>query len=312
MAPPKRCFSIRARTISSCDPAITAPRGAPRPLEKHSVTVSKSPPICAAGRPLATAAFARRAPSRCSARPSSLPVADERLELRLRPDGAAGGVVRVLEREDRCARRVQRIARVDRAADLLGGQSPELPGKPARLEPGMGGRTAQLGDHDVSALLDDQLGPADAEDHQRDLVGHRRARQVHRLRLADELRCCLLERVDRRVLALLLVTDRRGHHRLAHRERRDRLGVGAQVDHRGTCSLWLLAPRAEPKSPACGDPPVAAAAHSAPGSADDAAARISRSRREGSAVRPRAGARDARRRSRRRGGWRRRDRTRPR
>ena len=53
----------RARCISSAEPAISAPSGQPSPLERHSVTVSKSDPI-APGSLRCDAAFIRRAPSR--------------------------------------------------------------------------------------------------------------------------------------------------------------------------------------------------------------------------------------------------------
>jgi hypothetical protein len=56
-------------------------------------------------------------------------------------------------------------------------------------------------------------------------VGHRRARQVDGLLLADERRRGFLERDNGRVLALLLVADLGIGHRLAHRRRRLRLCV---------------------------------------------------------------------------------------
>ena len=51
---------------------------------------------------------------------------------------------------------------------------------------------------------------------QRDLVRHRRRRQVDRVLLAEQLRAAPLELEDGRVLALLLVADLRVRHRLAH------------------------------------------------------------------------------------------------
>ena len=65
IAPPKRCFSTRARYISSAEPAISAPSRQPSPFERQSVTVSNGPAISAAVTPDATAAFISRAPSRC-------------------------------------------------------------------------------------------------------------------------------------------------------------------------------------------------------------------------------------------------------
>ena len=80
-------------------------------------------------------------------------------------------------------------------------------------------------------LLDDQLGAALAEDRERDLVRHRRGRQVDGLLLAEELGPAPLEREHRRILAPLLVPDLGVRHRLAHAGRRLRLRVGAEIDH---------------------------------------------------------------------------------
>ena len=79
---------------------------------------------------------------------------------------------------------------------------------------------AELGDHDVRALLDDQLAAALAEDRERDLVAHRRGRQVDRLFVPEQRGCAPLELEDGGILALLLVPHLRGRHRLAHRGRR--------------------------------------------------------------------------------------------
>ncbi len=71
IAPPNRNFSRQARSIRSSEEARTAPSGQPSPLEKQMVTLSASRPYSAAGIPLAAAAFMIRAPSRCTASPSS-------------------------------------------------------------------------------------------------------------------------------------------------------------------------------------------------------------------------------------------------
>ena len=83
----------------------------------------------------------------------------------------------------------------------------------------------------MRALLDDQLAAALSEDRQRNLVAHRRGRQVDRLFLAEQLGRPPFEREHRRVFALLLVADLGVRHRVAHRSRRPRLGVGTEVDH---------------------------------------------------------------------------------
>ena len=47
------------------------PTGAPKPFDKHTEIVSKYFPYSAKPTPDATCAFQMRAPSKCSARPSS-------------------------------------------------------------------------------------------------------------------------------------------------------------------------------------------------------------------------------------------------
>ena len=83
----------------------------------------------------------------------------------------------------------------------------------------------------MRALLDDQLAATLPEDRERDLVAHRRGRQVHRLLVPEELGGTALELEDGGILALLLVPHLGGRHRLAHRGRRLRRGVGAEIDH---------------------------------------------------------------------------------
>ncbi len=53
---------------------------------------------------------------------------------------------------------------VHRRPDLLGRETAVPAGQPARLQPAVHRRAAELGDHDVGGLLDDQLGAALAED----------------------------------------------------------------------------------------------------------------------------------------------------
>ena len=111
---PARAPSARASRRSR------APSGQPSPFERQSVTVSKSRPISAAGTPSATDAFAIRAPSRWTARPSSRAARRRRRQLVERPDRAARAVVGVLEREHRGARRCSRSSGRIAAAHLLG------------------------------------------------------------------------------------------------------------------------------------------------------------------------------------------------
>ena len=120
IAPPKRCFSTpRAvhQLVRAGDQRAERAAEALREAERDGVERRRR--SRAAGTPDATAAFSSRAPSRCSFSPSSRAVATTLAQLVERPDGAAGVVVRVLERDDRRARRVEAAVLVHRRADLL-------------------------------------------------------------------------------------------------------------------------------------------------------------------------------------------------
>ena len=80
-------------------------------------------------------------------------------------------------------------------------------------------------------LLDEQLRAWLAQDPQRNLVAHRRRRQIHGLLVPEQLGAAALELEHRRVLTLLLVADLGARHRLAHRRGGLRLRVGTEVDH---------------------------------------------------------------------------------
>ena len=83
----------------------------------------------------------------------------------------------------------------------------------------------------MAVLLADELVAGLRVQPERDLVRHRRGRQEDRLVLPEQLRGALLQLVDRRILALLLVADLGGGDRGPHARGRPRGGVGAEVDH---------------------------------------------------------------------------------
>ena len=118
-----------------------------------------------------------------------------------------------------------------RRPHLFRGEPAAVARQSARLQSGECRGSSELGDHDVRRLLHHQLGAPLAEDRERDLVAHRRRRQVHGLFVAEQSGDALLEREHRRVLPLLLVTDVGPRHRLAHALRRLRLRVGTKIDH---------------------------------------------------------------------------------
>jgi hypothetical protein len=82
----------------------------------------------------------------------------------------------------------------------------------------------------VALATDDDVVAGPGQNPQRDLVGHRPARQPERGIFPEQLGDDLLQAVGRRVLAVLVVAHRRRGHRRAHGLRRARDGVGTQVD----------------------------------------------------------------------------------
>ena len=77
---PSACAG-RAPHDLSAEPTISEPTGAPRPLDRHTAIVSATAPYAVNGVPVATCAFQIRAPSRCSAQPSSSRERPERLQI---------------------------------------------------------------------------------------------------------------------------------------------------------------------------------------------------------------------------------------
>src|SRR5579859_7358738 len=72
MPPPHILRKRRARSTISFEATKAEPTGAPRPLEKQTLTVSQWAAYCFSEMPVATAAFQRRAPSMWTAKPFDL------------------------------------------------------------------------------------------------------------------------------------------------------------------------------------------------------------------------------------------------
>jgi len=70
IAPPNILRKRRARSIVSAEPARAEPTGAPRPLEKHTLIVSKCFAYSFSGMSVAAVALKSLAPSRCVRRPA--------------------------------------------------------------------------------------------------------------------------------------------------------------------------------------------------------------------------------------------------
>ena len=112
-------------------------------------------------------------------------------------------------------------------------------------------RAAVLVDDDVRLLLRDEHVPRPRVELQRDLVRHRRGRHEERRLLPEERRGALLEEVDGRVLAPLLVADVRGGDRRTHPVRRPRGGVRTKIDHGRHPTGRPRHGQPRPSAPAC-------------------------------------------------------------
>ena len=176
----------RARRVAA-DDASSEPTGAPRPFDRHTDTVSNSPPYVASGTPLATCAFHSRAPSRCSARPADAVTSRSRRRSSsgwtVPPPklwvfstttaavdtkyGPASGRISVRDRVD-----------VDQAA---------VSGAGAGRDAGEGGRGTELGPHDVGVGVAEQLLPRLDEQPDAELVGHRAGRGEQGRLVAEQL-----------------------------------------------------------------------------------------------------------------------------
>ena len=99
IAPPKRCFSRHARSISSCEPRAAHRAGSRAPSRDRASRCRTATAISEGSTPSAIEALRSRAPSRWTASPSSRAGRDDLVELVERPDAPARAVVRVLERE---------------------------------------------------------------------------------------------------------------------------------------------------------------------------------------------------------------------
>ena len=218
--------------MSSREPTSAEPIGAPSPFEKQTETVSNGAAIARAvvrgSPPSATAALKRRAPSRWVERPRLLRDRARRLEVRDRQRLAAD---RVLEAEQP-APRVVRVVGLDRRLDRRRRQrAVGLVLERLRLDAAERRRAAAFPAVGVRHLADDVLVAAAAVAHDRDQVALRAAGHEERRFLAEQRGDPLLQRVDGRIVAEDVVADLGRGHRRAHRRRRPRHGVAAQVDH---------------------------------------------------------------------------------
>ena len=108
--PPSRCFQRQTSSMKSREPAMTAPTGAPSPLEKSIQAESQPAAMSRAAMPVATEALSSRAPSMWVARPLSLAILHDLIERGLLPDRAAADIGGLLDADEGLRRLVAACA----------------------------------------------------------------------------------------------------------------------------------------------------------------------------------------------------------
>ena len=231
MAPPKRNFWRQAISIRSAGPASTAPSGQPRPFERQSVTVSTRDPIAAGRNAEGDGGVHQPGAVHVDADTRGPGDGDDGVELVERPHAPARDVVRVLD-DEHGRPLVDDVLDGRRCRLHLGRRHPAGDSRQADgEEPRMGGCASELVDEDVRVLLGEEHVAGPAVQLEGDLVRHRRGRKKDRAVVSEQLGRALLELVDGRILAHLLVTDDGGGDGGTHPRRRSRNGVGAKIDH---------------------------------------------------------------------------------
>ena len=222
----RRRDASRARPAPSAlvDPASTAPSGQPSPFERQSVTVSKrprSPPGCT---PCATAAFSRRAPSRWTPRPALARRAR-------RPPRARRAARRARPRCCACSRATSTAGRWsadfvrdgDCGPHLVGATRARLPRQRLTISPACAAAPAVLVDR-RRATCSSAISTSPGRECSLSAIWFAivAVGQEERLLLAEQLGDALLQLVDGRILAPLLVADLGGGDRGAHSRRSGR------------------------------------------------------------------------------------------
>ena len=225
--------SGRRRRSRSASPASIEPPGAPRPLENATLTMSngrgerrdvhaqrgarRSRDARRRGRGRSSCARATATTAHCSATGQTTPPA--RLCVFSTSTTVVGGW-------SMCPRGLPA------ASTSSGGEAPAAGADLGQLDAARRRRSAGLVPEDVRLARHEDLVAGPRQRADRDLVGHRPGREPERGLVAEHRRDPLLEPVDRRVLAELVVADLGAGHRLAHRRRGPGDGIGAQVDER--------------------------------------------------------------------------------
>ena len=160
------------------------------------------------------------------------------------PPATVVGVLDLDERGRRIDRRGRGLDRGANSAAVNSAAAADL----GELHAGVGRRAAGLVPDRVALAADDDSSPGRVSTRSATWFAIVPLGSQERGFLAEQRGDALLQPVDGRVLAVLVVADRRGRHRRAHRRRRTGDGVGAQVDHR----LSRISAEASPRAPLSG------------------------------------------------------------
>ena len=247
---PIACAAVAPPRRARRGPQSALPTGAPRPFEKHTLTVSNGAQRVATSTsarharvPDARAVEVGREPERAR------PLGDRPRRLS-GPDPAARAVVRVLDRDERRARRPVRRAAGRRCPSRPACRSRRVPRRELHAAQRRAG--AALVEDRVRALADDDLVAGARLRRDGELVAHRPAGDEERGLLARDAGDLALERSDGRVVAEDVVADLGARHRLAHGRGRPRHRVAPQVNHPPARGLSTRIIKRKPQQSASG------------------------------------------------------------
>ncbi len=213
--PPRRCFQRQISSMKSREPAITAPIGAPSPLEKsiqaesHPATMSRAP------MPGRDAGVQQPRAVHVGGEAVCFCDVHDRIEIGFLPDRAAADIGGLLGADHRL-RRLVAGARVKRFAKRLGRKLSVGARQRRDLESAERCVRAAFAGDDVRGLVRQNFvaGPAM---HQRGRdVAHGAGGHEHGGLLAEQIGHPLAQQIDGRIVADLLVADLGPRHRLAH------------------------------------------------------------------------------------------------
>ena len=230
MAPPSMRRTRTARIMSAlrCRRA-DCHAGQPSPFEIDTETTSKGWDSSFADAPDAIAALNSRAPSRYARAPSLCAVRQIASRFGRVKHHAAAAIMRVLDGDERRRRKHHVAGRLEGRAESASVNSPPRP-IARELHAGIGAAGAGFVPDHVGFVAEHDVVAGPGHDLERDLVGHRAARNEDRRLLAEQVGDPFLQQVHRRIFAILVVADLGLGHRAPHARRWFRDGVRTEID----------------------------------------------------------------------------------